>query len=62
MILPPETLDPTPYLYNDALYTMSGLAALAAVANVTLKKVDPKYYEKVEDEVKAKVEEKSELK
>jgi len=46
--LPPGTLDPTPYLYDTALYSISGLMAISAISNYTLKNVDPKYFEKIE--------------
>ncbi len=46
--MPPGTIDPTPYLYDTAFYSMSSLMAIAAVANFTIRKVDPKYHEIIE--------------
>jgi hypothetical protein len=46
--MPPGTIDPTPYLYDSAFYTMSGLMAIAAISNYTVKKVDPRYHEVIE--------------
>lgn len=42
-------MDPSPYLYDTSLYAMSGLMAISAIANYTLKNVDPKYFEKLEE-------------
>ena len=46
-ILPQGTSDPSPYLYDNAFYAMSGLMAIAAVSNYTIKKVKPEYFEKL---------------
>ncbi len=43
-IVPPGTLDPTPTLYNTALYSMSGLLAVAFVCNSLIRPVDPKFH------------------
>ncbi len=46
-LLPPGTVDPTPYLYDTAFYSISALMAVAAISNYAVRKVDPKYFEKV---------------
>lgn len=43
-VVPPGTVDPTPFLYDSTFYSVSGLLAMAAVSNALIKKVDPKYY------------------
>lgn len=47
-ICPPGTADPTPFLYDSAMYTMTGLMAAAAVAHYMIGPVDPKYFEESE--------------
>lgn len=42
----PGTVDPSPFLYNTTMYTMAGLAALAAAAHTAIRPVDSKHYEK----------------
>ena len=42
-IMPEGFSDPSPYFYDSSLYTMSGLMLIAALANVKVKPVDPKY-------------------
>ena len=42
----PGTVDPSPFLYNSTMYSMAGLAALAAAAHVMIRPVDHKHYEK----------------
>lgn len=44
-LVPPEIKDPSPYLYNNALYTLAGLSGLAFVVATRIKPVDPKHYE-----------------
>ncbi len=44
-IVPPGTVDPSPFLYDTALYTMGGLVGIAAVANYTIHKIDTKYFD-----------------
>eukprot|EP00794_Sanderia_malayensis_P017685 gene17685-19451_t len=46
-IMPTGTMDPTPYLYNNTMYTMAGLMAMAALCNYLLKAVDQKHFEQV---------------
>jgi len=51
-IMPPGTVDPSPFLYNNTMYTMAGLVGVASVAHFMVKPVDKKFFEKVEDEKK----------
>lgn len=43
-----EIKDPSPYLYDSAMYSFAGFMGVAAIAHTLLKPVDPKYFEKVE--------------
>ena len=43
-IAPAGTLDPTSGLYNQTMYLMAGLLAVALVANALMRPVDPKHY------------------
>ncbi|MBI4696446.1 MAG: OFA family MFS transporter [Gammaproteobacteria bacterium] len=43
-IAPPGTVDPTPGLYNQTMYLMAGLLAVAFVANALMRPVHPKHY------------------
>jgi len=45
-LLPPELSDPTPFLYNSSMYTMAGLAGVAALLHFAVRPVDRKYFEK----------------
>jgi len=49
-LCPPGTADPSPFIYNSTLYTMAGLATVASVVQLTMRPVNPKYFEKVEQE------------
>merc|ERR1719477_14803 len=49
-IMPPGTVDPSPFLYNNTMYTMSALVGVAAVLHFMVRPVDKKYFEKVEEE------------
>jgi hypothetical protein len=44
-ISPKGTIDPTPFLYDSTFYTVSGILAVAAIANGMISKVDAKYLE-----------------
>jgi len=44
-VVPPGTIDPSPYIYNNALYAMSGLMALALISQASIRKIDPKLVE-----------------
>jgi len=43
-IVPPDTLDPTPYLYNNTMYTAAGLLVVGAIANLSIRSVNPKFF------------------
>merc|ERR1712098_685324 len=47
-IMPPGTVDPSPFLYNNTMYTMAGLVGIASVLHFLVKPVDKKYFEKEE--------------
>eukprot|EP01127_Copromyxa_protea_P006705 TRINITY_DN16704_c0_g1_i1.p1 TRINITY_DN16704_c0_g1~~TRINITY_DN16704_c0_g1_i1.p1 ORF type:complete len:587 (-),score=110.43 TRINITY_DN16704_c0_g1_i1:34-1794(-) len=47
-ILPPGTFDPSVTLYDTTMYTMSGMLLIAFMANLMVKPVDPKYFEKID--------------
>merc|ERR1719204_2761902 len=49
-IMPPGTVDPSPFLYNNTMYTMSALVGVAAALHFMVRPVDKKYFEKVEEE------------
>ena len=44
-IMPPGTVDPSPFLYNNTMYTMAGLAGIGAMLHFLVKPVDKKYFE-----------------
>jgi len=45
-IMPPGTIDPSPFLYNNTMYTMAGLVSVASVLHFMVKPIDKKYFEK----------------
>ena len=45
-IMPPGTIDPSPFLYNNTFYTMAGLVSVGAALHLMVKPVDGKYFEK----------------
>ena len=45
-IMPAGTVDPSPFLYNNPMYTMAGLVTLASALHFMVKPVDVKYFEK----------------
>ena len=47
-IMPSGTVDPSPFLYNNTMYTMSALVGVAAMLHFMVKPVDRKYFEKEE--------------
>ena len=49
-ILPEDTVDPTPGLYNSTMYFMAGLLFVALILNLCMKPVDEKYHIKKEPE------------
>lgn len=52
-ICPPETVDPTPYLYDNVYITMAGLQFIALLANQGITKVDPKWFALQKEQDKA---------
>jgi len=44
-IMPPGTVDPSPFLYNNTMYTMAGLVTMASALHFMVKPVDQKYFE-----------------
>ena len=53
-IMPPGTVDPSPFLYNSTLYSMAGLASIASVLHFLVTPVDRKYFEADDEEKKIK--------
>merc|ERR1711972_1251922 len=49
-ILPENTIDPTPSLYNSTMYFMAGLLFVAFLLNIFMKPVDEKFHIKVKDD------------
>jgi len=43
-LCPPDTTDPTPFLYNTGMYSAAGVLCLAAVCTSLIKPVDPKFH------------------
>lgn len=44
--VPAGTPDPTPYLYNNAMYVAAGLLCVSAAANALVRPVDKKFHMK----------------
>jgi len=42
-LVPSGTVDPTPFLYNSTMYTAAGLLVVGAIANFTIRPVNPKF-------------------
>ena len=49
-IMPPGTLDPSPFIYNNTMYTMAGLVSVGAALHLMVRPVNPKYFEKVKSQ------------
>jgi len=45
-IMPQGTIDPSPFLYNNTMYTMAGLVSAGAALHFLVRPVDKKYFEK----------------
>lgn len=43
--MPAGTIDPTPFLYNNGLYAITGLMAMSCVAHALVRPVNPKHFE-----------------
>jgi len=46
-IMPHGTVDPSPFLYNNTMYTMAGLVGVGGMLHFMIKPVDKKFFEKV---------------
>jgi len=46
-IMPQGTIDPSPFLYNNTMYTMAGLVTAASALHFMVRPVDQKYFEKI---------------
>mgnify|MGYP000371194341 CR=1 FL=1 len=51
-ISPPDTVDPTPFMYNTTMYAMASFLGVAAVANSLVRPVNSKYWLKDDEEEK----------
>jgi len=47
-IMPQGTIDPSPFLYNNTMYTMAALVGVGAALHFMVRPVDKKYFEKTE--------------
>ena len=47
-IMPPGTLDPSPFIYNNTMYTMAALVSAGAALHLLVRPVNPKFYEKTD--------------
>merc|ERR1719189_146558 len=47
-IMPHGTIDPSPFLYNNTMYTMAGLVGIGAALHFMVRPVDKKYFEKAD--------------
>jgi len=45
-IMPEGTIDPTPFLYNNTMYTMAGLVSVGAMLHFLVRPVNQKFFEK----------------
>jgi len=45
-IMPDGTVDPSPFLYNNTMYTMAGLVSVGAMLHFMVRPVNQKYFEK----------------
>ena len=45
-IMPQGTIDPSPFLYNNTMYTMAALVGVGAALHFMVRPVDKKYFEK----------------
>ena len=45
-LMPPGTLDPSPFIYNNTMYTMAGLVAVGAGLHSMIRPVDRKFFKK----------------
>ena len=47
-IMPQGTIDPSPFLYNNTMYTMAALVGVGAALHFMVRPVNKKYFEKTE--------------
>ncbi len=47
-IMPPGTVDPSPFIYNDTMYAMAALVSVGAALHFAVRPVNHKYFEKDE--------------
>merc|ERR1711978_686496 len=47
-IMPQGTIDPSPFLYNNTMYTMAGLVSVGAMLHLAVRPVNKKHFEKTE--------------
>merc|ERR1719308_439973 len=50
-IMPQGTVDPSPFLYNNTMYTMAGLVGVASMLHFMVRPVDQKYFEKISEDI-----------
>ena len=48
-IMPQGTVDPSPFLYNNTMYTMAGLVSVASILHFLVTPVNKKYFEDVSE-------------
>ena len=41
--MPPGTIDPSPFIYNNTMYTTAGLVSVEAMLHLLVRPVNPKY-------------------
>ena len=46
-IMPHGTVAPSPFLYNNSMYTMAGLVGVGGMLHFMIRPVDKKFFEKV---------------
>ena len=46
LLMTPGTIDPSPFLYNNTMYTMAGLVSVASALHFMVGPVDKKHFEK----------------
>jgi hypothetical protein len=46
-IVPPDTIDPTPFLFNSTMYTLSCLLGFALMCNVAIRPVHARHFEQL---------------
>jgi hypothetical protein len=49
-IMPPGTMDPSPFIYNNTMYVMAGLVSMGAALHFMVGPVDRKYFKRDKSE------------